>query len=98
MLKDLWSSLSRWFLGVTACQRGTTGSTDGLAHRNVEDSAKKDDQGEPGTPADSAGQKKSVAPPRKTTVLIMVAPPKDLQQVLQGELAYQIDKTTTTLY
>jgi len=89
MLKELWSSLSQWFLGVTACEHGATGPLDGLKERNVEDAAIKEGQKEPGTQADSVDQVKSTST-RKTTVLIMVAPPKDLQQVLQRELPHQV--------
>ncbi|XP_051749242.1 calcium-binding mitochondrial carrier protein SCaMC-2-B isoform X3 [Ctenopharyngodon idella] len=80
MLKELWSSLSQWFLGVTACEDGTTGPPNGLEERNVEDVAIKEGQKKPDTQADSIGQVKSAVSARKTTVLIMVAPPKDLQQ------------------
>lgn len=89
MLKELWSSLSQWFLGVTACEDGTTGPPNGLEERNVEDVAIKEGQKKPDTQADSIGQVKSAVSARKTTVLIMVAPPKDLQQVLQREFPHQ---------
>ncbi len=85
MLKELWSSLSQWLLGVTACEHDTAGPPDG----KEQNAAKKEGQREPGTQADSVGQEKSTVSPKKTTVLIMVVPPKDLQQVLQRELPHQ---------
>ncbi|XP_016333677.1 calcium-binding mitochondrial carrier protein SCaMC-2-B [Sinocyclocheilus anshuiensis] len=70
----------KWLLRVTACQHDTAGPPDGLKERNLENAAKKEGQREPDTKADSVGQEKSTVSPKKTTVLIMVAPPKDLQQ------------------
>lgn len=88
MLKELWSSLSQWLLGVTACEHDTAGPPDG-EEQNLQNAAKKEGQREPGTQADFVGQEKSTVSPMKTTVLIMVVPPKDLQQVLQRELPHQ---------
>lgn len=88
MLKELWSSLSQGLLGVTACKHDIAGPPDGLKERNIENAAQKEGQRGPGTQADSVGQEKSTVFPKKTTVLIMVAPPKDLQQVLQKELPH----------
>lgn len=98
MLKELWSSLSRWFLGVTACENGTTGPPNGLEERNIEEAAIKEGQKKPDTQADSVGQVKSPVSTRKTTVLIMVAPPKDLQQVLQREFPHQTEQFVESLY
>lgn len=97
MLKELWSSLSQWFLGATACKHDTAGPPDGLEERNLENAAKQEGRREAGTQADSVGQEKSTVSPKKTTVLIMVAPPKDLQQVLQRELLHQTETLVESL-
>lgn len=81
MFKELWATLFQGFLGVTACENDTAGPPDALKEQNLENAAKKEGQRDQGTQADSVGQEKSAVSPKKTTVLIMVAPPKDLQQV-----------------
>lgn len=83
----MWSSMSQWILGVTACEPGTTVPPDELQEQRVEGTAIKEGQEEQAVPVDSVGKDGSTGTTstKKTTVLIMVAPPKDLQQVLQRE-------------
>ncbi|KAI7813378.1 putative calcium-binding mitochondrial carrier protein SCaMC-2-B [Triplophysa rosa] len=82
LLTKMWFSLSQWILGVTTCERGTTMPPDELQEQRVEGTAIKEGQKEQAIQVDSAGQdgSKGTASTKKTTVLIMVAPPKELQQ------------------
>lgn len=69
MLPEMWSSVRQWFLRTAAAEKD---------EQNVANPGQK----EHSMPADSGGGKQENEPtPAKKTVLMLVAPPKDLQQV-----------------
>lgn len=70
MLPEMWSSMRQWFLGSSTVEKN---------EQNVANPRPK----EHSMLADSGGKKQDngPTPAKKTTVLILVAPPKDLQQV-----------------
>lgn len=90
MLQDIWQSLTRWFLGLAACNDVTTkpptekniraDPNPGMTLDYQEDSGEKD--------SDSKTEVNGPSPAKKTTVLILVAPANDLHQVLQSQLEF----------
>lgn len=71
MLPEMWSSMRRWFLGSLTAEKN---------EQNVANPRQKDHS----VLEASAGEKQEngPTPAKKTTMLILMAPPKDLQQVL----------------
>lgn len=74
MLQGLWESLSRWIVGRDMVGRQPGAEAEG-GDRNS-GKVKEERPGSGGSEEESTGAK-------RTTVLIMVAPPQGLQQVLQ---------------
>lgn len=76
----MWSSMRRWFLGSSPAEKKN--------EQNVENLRQK----EQSTLGDSGGEKQENGPmpAKKTTVLILMAPPKDLQQVLLSQSQLRI--------
>lgn len=70
----MWLSMRRWFLGSSTAEKN---------EQNVSNPRQKEDS----MLADSGGKMQESGPTaaKKTTVLILVAPPKDLQQVLLSQ-------------
>lgn len=71
MLPEMWSSMRRWFLGSLTAEKN---------EQNVANPRQKDHS----VLEASAGEKQEngPTPAKKSTMLILMAPPKDLQQVL----------------
>lgn len=70
MLLEMWSSVRRWFLGSSTAEKNEQNVTN---QRQMEGSMQADSGGEQ--------QENGPTPSKKTTVLILVAPPKELQEV-----------------
>lgn len=70
MLAEMWSSMRRWFSGSSTNEKNEQNVAN---PRQTECSMLVDSGGEK--------QKEDVTPAKKTTVLILVTPPKELQQV-----------------